>query len=588
MMRRSIILTLLITGLLLPNVAAAAGLELILTLKSANKIGQVKAKYNLQVLEQVGQEPIFLVQADGTDADLISRMTNDRSVTDVEPNGLVALESKPQPIAGGVIDLDQSTMSLFQRVMSLFGEGSPTHFFGTEVPEHYADQIALDVVHASDTRHITTGAGTRIAFIDTGVDPDHPAIRPWLEPGVNLLGGGSASEFGGIDQSTMSLFEDLVRNLKNSSIDMSTMSLFWEQLLALGLDQSTMSLFWEQLRAGTLDQSTMSLFWAQLFAGTLDQSTMSLFWEVLQKLDVDQSTMSLFWEQLLAGTLDQSTMSLFWEEMQRFTLDQSTMSLFWEQLQFLYVNQSTMSLFGNGMFDRLGHGTLVAGLLHAVAPEAQLVPIRAFDSQGRSTLFFAVAAVYAAAAQDVDVINMSFSIGAQSKSMTRALNFAWSRGIAMVASIGNDSRLLRNDVYPAEHNNVIAVASTDFEDRLASFSNYGFVDVTAPGVGVATTFPGGLYARASGTSFSAPIVSAGVALLISVGNTNRSATQAIIHTSDDIEPVNLDSLWNELGWGRVNLHNALGGPTTSTTNTTSTSTTNTVNGKGKAKGKKRN
>ena len=303
MMRRSIIFTLLMAGLLLPNVASAAGLELIVTLKRASKIGQVSAKYNLQVLEQMGQEPIFLVQTDSTDPDLISLLGSDKSVTDVEPNGLVALESKPQPIGGGVIDLDQSTMSLFQRVMSLFGEGSPTNFFGTEVPEHYADQIALDVIHASDTHHITTGAGTRIAFIDTGVDPDHPAIRPWLESGVNLLGGGSASEFGSIDQSTMSLFEDLVRSLKNSSIDMSTMSLFWERLLALGLDQSTMSLFWEQL-------------------------------------------------------------------------------------QFLYVNQSTMSLFGNGMFDRLGHGTLVAGLLHAVAPEAQLVPIRAFDSQGRSTLFF--------------------------------------------------------------------------------------------------------------------------------------------------------------------------------------------------------
>ena len=162
----------------------------------------------------------------------------------------------------------------------------------------------------------------------------------------------------------------------------------------------------------------------------------------------------------------------------------------------------------------------------------------------------------------------------------------------MVASIGNDSRLLRNDVYPAEHNNVIAVASTDFEDRLASFSNYGFVDLMAPGVGVATTFPGGLYARASGTSFSAPLVSAGVALLISVGNTNKSAAQAIMHTSDDIEPVNLDSLWNELGWGRVNLHKALGETTTSnnktSTSKSSTSTTSTGNGNVKGKGKKRN
>ena len=502
-MRRSIILILLIVGLLLPNLVWAAGLELIVTLKSAAKIGQIQTKYDLQVLGQIGREPVFLVQADSTDADVIERLARDKAVTAVEPNGLVSLESKPQPIPGGVLDLDQSVMSLFQSVMSLFGEGSPTYFFGTEVPDHYAEQIALDLIHASDTRHVTTGAGTRIAFIDTGVDLDHPAIRPWLESGVNLLGGGPASEFSGIDQSTMSLFEDLIRDLKHSSIDMSTMSLFWEQLLRVGLDQSVMSLFWERLAAGTLDQSTMSLFWEQLLAGTLDQSTMSLFWEVLERLNVDQSTMSLFWEQLLAGTLD----------------------------------QSTMSLFGNGMFDRLGHGTLVAGLLHAVAPEAQLVPIRAFDSQGRSTLFFAVASVYAAVALDVDVINMSFSIGAESRSMNRALNFAWSQGVGLVASIGNDASYVK-EIYPAAHNNVIAVASTDFEDHLASFSNYGWVDVLAPGDGVATTFPGGLYARASGTSFSAPMVSAGVALLVSIGKTNKSAAQAIANTAEAIESVN--------------------------------------------------
>ena len=62
-------------------------------------------------------------------------------------------------------------------------------------------------------------------------------------------------------------------------------------------------------------------------------------------------------------------------------------SLFWEQLQFLYVNQSTMSLFADGMFDSLGHGTAVAGLLHVVAPEARLVPIRAFDARGNRRCF---------------------------------------------------------------------------------------------------------------------------------------------------------------------------------------------------------
>ena len=96
MMRRSIVVTLVIVGLLLPNLAAAAGLELIVTLKSARKIGQVKSKYDLQVLEQIGPQPIFLVLSDSTDLSLIDRMMADRLVVDVEENAFVTLESRPQ------------------------------------------------------------------------------------------------------------------------------------------------------------------------------------------------------------------------------------------------------------------------------------------------------------------------------------------------------------------------------------------------------------------------------------------------------------------------------------------------------------
>ena len=247
MMRRSIVVTLVIVGLLLPNLAAAAGLELIVTLKSARKIGQVKSKYDLQVLEQIGPQPIFLVLSDSTDLSLIDRMMADRLVVDVEENAFVTLESRPQNDSDAVAGLDQSTMSLFQSTMSLFADVPLIPFFGTEVAEQYATQQGLDVVHATDTRDRSIGAGTRIGFIDTGVDPDHPALAPWLEPGVDLLGTGSTSEFGGTDQSTMSLFQDLFRLWKNGvALDQSTMSLFWEALLALGVDQSTMSLFMEE------------------------------------------------------------------------------------------------------------------------------------------------------------------------------------------------------------------------------------------------------------------------------------------------------------------------------------------------------
>ena len=169
------------------------------------------------------------------------------------------------------------------------------------------------------------------------------------------------------------------------------------------------------------------------------------------------------------GSLDWSVMSLFWQRLRKLDLDWSVMSLFW----------SVMSLFsddvaiGDGLPPKFGHGTLVAGLLHAVAPEASLVPIRTFDVYGNSTVFLATAAVYAAVDLEVDVINMSFSIGQDSMVFREAMDYAEASGIVLVASVGNDSRDAGN-VYPAAYSNVLGVAAThNKDDYLASFSNYG-------------------------------------------------------------------------------------------------------------------
>ena len=576
-MFRRTLAALLLVGLLFPTVAAAARKQtLIVTINNRKALGKLIDKFGSRIIAQIPGQPIFLIEVNDKKG-LAKKIKKEKDIGDVEKDGPVTLTGKKKSTpdsSTSPLGLDQSVMSLFQSVMSLFGDDSLTNFYGTDVREAYAYQPALDVVHASDVRDVTTGAGARIAFIDTGVDPHHPALAPWVEPGVDLLGTGSASEFSGLDQSVMSLFEDAVRvfrsgtldqsvmslfwqELQAGTLDQSVMSLFWNQLMSLGLDQSVMSLFWQQLQAGTLDQSVMSLFWEGLMTGTLDQSVMSLFWEELQKLNLDQSVMSLFAEQLRIIYVNQSVMSLFWEEFETLYVNQSVMSLFWEQLQMLGLDQSVMSLFGDGApLDEFGHGTMVAGLLHATAPEASLVPIRAFDSSGQSTLFLAIAAVYAAIGQDVDVINMSFSIGNDSPTFKRALGLAWSEGIALVASVGNDAKDAKN-IYPAAYPIVIGVAATDFDDRLASFSNFGkTVTVTAPGQGVVSTFPGGLWAKASGTSFSAPIVSGSIALLVSMGQRSGTAAMNVVYTSESIDKLNPD-FRRKLGRGRINILKAL-------------------------------
>ena len=285
--------------------------------------------------------------------------------------------------------------------------------------------------------------------------------------------------------------------------------------------------------------------------------------KLLKKLGKEKKVVSLepdLWVSLDTGSETDSGGGL--------GLDWSVMSLFEDMVRLfkrgLALDWSVMSLFGEGAAStggtlppKFGHGTLVAGLIHAVAPEAGLVPIRAFDFQGNSTLFLATAAVYAAVDLNVDVINMSFSIGEDSRAFREALDYAWSHGVTLVASVGNDGTDAGN-IYPAAYKKVIAVAATDLDDHIAPFSNYGkAVDVAAPGE-IVSTYPGGLYARASGTSFSAPLVSGSVALLVSLGQRNNAATQTIVRTADSIDELNPD-FKKALGEGRINLLNAIEG-----------------------------
>ena len=360
----------MIGAFLLSDGYAAEVQNLIIKVHKARDIHKIEKKYKVHVLEQIEDQPIFLVQAKHSKK-LLKKLGKEKKVVSLEPDLLLSLDTGSHTDSGGSLGLDWSVMSLFWSVMSLFGDKDITEFYGTEVIEGYAQQPALDVIHVSDIRSITSGAGTRIAFIDTGVDPDHPALRPWVENGVDLLGTGSASELSGLDWSVMSLFEDMVRLFKRGlALDWSVMSLFMERLEEAGLDWSVMSLFW----------SVMSLFAEDVETMDLDWSVMSLFWEEIEKLDLDWSVMSLFW----------SVMSLFAEDIEAMDLDWSVMSLFAEEVEQLRLDWSVMSLFGEGdastggtLPPKFGHGTLVAGLIHAVAPEASLVPIRAFDFQGK-------------------------------------------------------------------------------------------------------------------------------------------------------------------------------------------------------------
>ncbi|GBC83284.1 Thermophilic serine proteinase [bacterium HR10] len=209
-----------------------------------------------------------------------------------------------------------------------------------------------------------------------------------------------------------------------------------------------------------------------------------------------------------------------------------------------------------------GHGTFVAGIVALVAPEAKILPLRAFTAEGVSTSFTVARAIRYALAQGAQVLNLSFGMLGFSRLIDGALEEARARGVIAVASAGNDGQEVPH--YPASDESVLAVAATDAADRKANFSNYGrHVDLSAPGVGVYSAYPGALFGWASGTSFAAAFVSGSAALVLSalpasVRARSRSQVIRILQDSaSDIRGVNPRPYWGKLGSGRLHVGNAL-------------------------------
>jgi len=244
--------------------------------------------------------------------------------------------------------------------------------------------------------------------------------------------------------------------------------------------------------------------------------------------DLTQSTVSI---------LDQSTVSIL-DSDQVTVLNGSVAAI---------LSQSTVSILDSTQIPAaFGHGTMVAGIVHLVAPNALILPLKAFKADGTSSTFDIVRAIYYAVDHGAKVINMSFSMDQPSAELVRAINYADGRGVTCVSSTGNSG--LETVVFPAAMQNVIGVASTDALDQRSLFSNYGtaVADMAAPGELIITTYPGSSYAAASGTSFSTPLVSGTVALL------RQFKTNSSLKRSDISSALSRTaSAADELGWGRL-------------------------------------
>ena len=228
------------------------------------------------------------------------------------------------------------------------------------------------------------------------------------------------------------------------------------------------------------------------------------------------------------AVLTQSTASIL-DKTQQALLNQSTAAI---------LDQSTAAILDRkNLPSAFGHGTMVAGIVHLVAPTAKIMPLKAFKGDGTAQLSDILRALYYAADHGARVINMSFSLLVGSTELKRAIGYANNASVIMVASAGNTGLPYVSN--PAAMQKVIGVASTSNTDTRSTFSSYGTgVWVAAPGEAIITTYPGQNYAAVWGTSFSAPIVAGVGALTVQVNptaefsNASKATAQAKKLTPD--------------------------------------------------------
>lgn len=215
--------------------------------------------------------------------------------------------------------------------------------------------------------------------------------------------------------------------------------------------------------------------------------------------------------------------------------------------------------------DEAGHGTNVASIIAAegnnnvgivgLASNSKILNVRAFDITGNGETDDIALAIIYSAIRSVDIINMSFGDYFNSRLLEDAINFAVSMGCILVASAGNDDK--PDPHYPSDFKDVICVGSSKKDGTRSGFSNWGVnLSLLAPGEEILTCESGGGYNLSNGTSFSAPFVSAAIALYLET-NPKPTACEMRSHLEATARRLSPQGWSFKLGAGLLDVANFL-------------------------------
>lgn len=221
----------------------------------------------------------------------------------------------------------------------------------------------------------------------------------------------------------------------------------------------------------------------------------------------------------------------------------------------------------NNADDDNGHGTHVAGIVAAstdngigvagVCAECEILPVKVLDAEGSGDVSVIAQGLRYAADQGADIANMSLGMDPNcgcSETLANAINYAYERGMFMIAAAGNDS--IDKIGYPASSSRVMAIGATNVSGNRAYFSNYGDgLDIVAPGQDILNTYTTPEYDSLSGTSMASPMVAGVAGLALSHrGMTQPQLWWLLKNATDSSTPGIFD---NQLGYGRINAYSAL-------------------------------